>query len=295
MTESLQNIKIQRLVNFSPGDIPVDVLRLDLLHPIVSGNKWFKLRYHLEEAIATGKTTVATFGGAWSNHIVATAFAAAEAGLGSVGLIRGDQTASLSPTLQDARNYGMELVFVDREAYRDKEALKRARNQPEMYWIMEGGYGPLGAKGAGEILGTVDTSAYTHILCAAGTGTMMAGLINASGSGQTIEGISVLKNNLDLENDITLLLNDPGSSRFHLHHSYHFGGYAKQTALLFDFMKGFWATQLIPTDLVYTSKLLFGTKDLLLNNYFPAGSRLLVIHSGGLQGNRSLPTGKLPF
>ena len=295
MPESLQNIKIQRLVNFSPSDTPVDILRLDLLHPVVSGNKWFKLRYYLEEAVSTGKTKVATFGGAWSNHIVATAFAAGEAGLSSVGLIRGDETTPLSPALQDARKYGMELVFVDREAYRDKEALKCSLDQPGTYWIMEGGYGQNGAKGAGEILHTVDTSEYTHILCAVGTGTMIAGLINTAATTQKIEGVSVLKNHLGLEKEIRALLSNPDSDRFHLHHAYHFGGYAKQTPVLFDFMKDLWTRQLIPTDLVYTAKLLFATKELLTDNYFPATSRLLVIHSGGLQGNRSLPAGKLPF
>ena len=295
MTESLPNIKIQRLVNFSPGNIPVDILRLDLLHPVVSGNKWFKLRYHLEEAIGTGKKKIASFGGAWSNHIVATAFAAAKAGTRSLGLIRGEDTSPLSPTLQDARSYGMELVFVSREDYRNKEALKQAWNLPDTYWIMEGGYGHTGAKGAGEILKTADTMGYTHILCAVGTGTMMAGLINEAQAGQQIEGISVLKNHTGLEKDVRNLLNDPGSNHFHLHHAYHFGGYAKQTPALFSFMQECWSTQLIPTDLVYTSKLLFATRDLLLTNYFPPGSRLLVIHSGGLQGNRSLPAGKLPF
>ncbi len=295
MIESEQNIKIQSLSGFTAKPIPVDILRLDLVHPVVSGNKWFKLRYHLLEAAARGSTTLATFGGAWSNHIVATAFAAAAAGLKSKGLIRGDADTALSPALQDARSYGMELVFVTREEYRNKEALKQAHHQPGTYWVMEGGYGTLGAKGAGEILDTVDISGYTHILCAVGTGTMIAGLVNHSRPGQTVEGIPVLKNRMGLARDIRSLLNDPDSHRFRLHHAYHFGGYAKQTQELFDFMQLLWKEQLIPTDIVYTSKLLFAARDLLCKSYFPDDSRLLVVHSGGLQGNRSLPHGKLPF
>ncbi len=295
MPESLQNIKNQRLTNFYPGVIPVDLLRLDLFHPVISGNKWFKLRYHLEELKNNHQTAIATFGGAWSNHIVATAYAAKEAAVPSLGLIRGDETPNLSPSLQDAREYGMELIFVNRGDYRNKEALIQKWDQPGTHWIMEGGYGALGARGAGGILDIIDTTGYTHIVCAVGTGTMMAGLINHAAPGQQVTGIAVLKNNTGLENDIRNLLNDPANHHFSLHHPYHFGGYAKQTEALFDFMKECWSTQLIPTDIVYTSKLLFGARDLLLNNYFPKESKLLIIHSGGLQGNRSLHPGKLPF
>src|SRR6478609_3649215 len=193
MKDRLQNSRIQHLPHFSTKEIGVDILLLDLLHPIVSGNKWFKLQYYLQDAVATGKTTIASFGGAYSNHIVATAFAAKEAGLQSLGYIRGDSSTALSHTLLDAKRYGMKLIFVDREQYRRKEEIIQETNNSAMYWIMEGGYGILGAKGAADILNEIDITPYTHILCAVGTGTMMAGLVKAALPHQPVIGISALK------------------------------------------------------------------------------------------------------
>jgi 1-aminocyclopropane-1-carboxylate deaminase len=294
MQENLQNIKIQRLINFSSETIQVDVLRLDLFHPIISGNKWFKLQFYLEEAIRLGKKSIATFGGAYSNHIVATACAANELGLESLGLIRGNEEGS--GTLEEAKKYGMKLVFINREEYRNKELIKQVWDAEDRYWIMEGGYGVKGAEGAAEILAVSDTTHYSHILCAVGTGTMMAGLIKTATPKQQVTGISVLKNHLELENEIrSLLTATENKKHFTLNHDYHFGGYAKQTEPLFTFMKALWLTEAVPTDIVYTSKLLYGVQDLLKRNYFPAGSNILIIHSGGLQGNRSLQEGILPF
>jgi len=206
--ESLQNITIQHLPFFSAKNVPVDILRLDLLHPIVSGNKWFKLQYYLQDAIAGKKNIIATFGGAYSNHIVATAYAAKEAGLQSMGYIRGENPGKLSATLQDAVKYGMQLAFVDREMYRDKELIIQQNHDPQFYWIMEGGYGNLGSKGAADILKVIDTSGYSHILCAVGTGTMLSGLIRASLPGQEVTGISVLKNHFGLEEEVDALLDE---------------------------------------------------------------------------------------
>ncbi len=296
MRGNLQNIKIQQLTTASANNIRVDLLRLDLLHPVVSGNKWFKLRFYLEEALVLGKKTIASFGGAYSNHIVATACAANGLGLKSMGFIRGSSTEDNSPTLAEARQYGMELHFVNREDYRNKTALKIQFDSQEIYWIMEGGYGIKGALGAAEILNIADTSEYTHIVCAVGTGTMMAGLIKNAKPGQQVTGISVLKNHYGLEKEIRCLLTETENKKhFILHHDYHFGGYAKQTAALFDFMKELWQKEKVPTDIIYTSKLLYASFDLLKKHYFPAGSRVLIIHSGGLQGNRSVPADKLPF
>ncbi len=296
MRENLQNIQIQALASFSTEKVAVDILRLDLIHPVVSGNKWFKLQYYLAEALELGKTSVATFGGAYSNHILATAFAASESGFQSLGLIRGEPPEMLSPTLQEAAGYGMQLVFIDRNAYRDKETLRKKWDLPGRYWIMEGGYGFTGARGAGDILTIFDTTAYSHILCAVGTGTMLAGLVNAAQPGQQVLGISVLKNQATLAEEVRYLLrNIQMKKKVILNHAYHFGGYAKQTNALFDFMKELWNTEGLPTDIVYTSKLLYAARDLVSKDYFPAGSRVLIIHSGGLQGNRSLPIGKLPF
>lgn len=296
MRENLQNIHIQPLKSFSTEHTTVDLLRLDLFHPVISGNKWFKLQFYLQDAVKLGKRSIATFGGAYSNHIVATAFAASELGLQSLGLIRGDEPGVTTPTLQEAANYGMELIFLSRASYRNKAAVQQTWNKEQMYWIKEGGYGEKGALGASEILKIADTSRYTHIACAVGTGTMMAGLINGADNHQQVLGISVLRNHLGLEKEVYTLLNKPESSAdFAIYHDYHFGGYAKQTPALFDFMKEIWFSEGIPTDIVYTSKLLYGIRDLVQKNHFGLGSRVLVIHSGGLQGNRSVSAGILPF
>jgi 1-aminocyclopropane-1-carboxylate deaminase len=296
MIESLQKNSVQRLRSFSAKDMPVDILRLDRLHPVVSGNKWFKLKYYLQDALAQQKTTIASFGGAYSNHIVATAFAAREAGLGSIGFIRGEATPLRSPTLQQAMDYGMKIIYVDRETYRHKAFIRERYSDPGYYWVMEGGYGELGSRGAADILRVADTSSYTHILCAVGTGTMLSGLVRAALPEQQVTGISVLKNNAIIEAETRLLLGEEYKSKpFSINHDYHFGGYAKHPESLIHFMKELWDAEKLPTDIVYTSKLLFAAKDLLLKTIFPPRARILLIHSGGLQGNRSLPPGTLPF
>eukprot|EP01136_Pigoraptor_vietnamica_P021346 Opistho-1_new@6008 len=207
MYAKLQNIRVQSLPHFSSEKVQTEILRLDLLHPIVSGNKWFKLKYYLEEACSGGHHTIATFGGAYSNHIVATAYAAKEAGMQSRGYIRGERPVRLSPTLQQSKELGMELVFVSREQFRMPENIMQASPETGVYWVQEGGYGLLGAKGAGDILSSADTNDFTHIICAIGTGTMLAGLIQSARQEQQLIGISVLKNHLGLEQEVTSLLN----------------------------------------------------------------------------------------
>ncbi len=287
-------ITIQQIPGLSTGDITTDILRLDELHPVVSGNKWFKLQYYIADALAKGKDTIATFGGAYSNHIVATAYAAQEAGLKSIGYIRGESAPS-QPSLDEAIQYGMDIRFVDRESFKQKRTLIQQEHQPGWHWIMEGGYGPIGAKGAADILRSAETGSYTHILCAVGTGTMMAGLVKAAVTGQQVIGIPVLKHP-SIEKEVSDLLTKAEKDKaFSLLHDYHFGGYAKHPEQLVNFMNTLWESDQIPTDIVYTSKLLFAAQDLVSNQYFPAGSRLLLVHSGGLQGNRSLPAGRLAF
>lgn len=296
MRENLEKVTIQHLYSFSTQHVKVDILRLDLLHPVVSGNKWFKLQYYLQDAITQNKDTIATFGGAYSNHIVATAYAAREAGLQSIGFIRGERPARLSVTLLDAINYGMNLVFTDRTLYRDKTTIMQSADKHNYYWVMEGGYGQLGSKGAADILRVTDTHDYSHILCAVGTGTMLSGLISASLPGQELIGISVLKDNMALEKEVLSLLNEEDRAKpFSILHDYHFGGYAKHPQELTGFMRDIWEKENLPTDIVYTSKLLFAVKDLMAANRFPTGARILLIHSGGLQGNTSLPPNTLPF
>jgi 1-aminocyclopropane-1-carboxylate deaminase len=289
----IQNIEAEWLTN---KQLSLDVLRLDKLHPIVSGNKWFKLKYYLDEASTLKKTTIATFGGAWSNHIIATAFAAKEAGLKSIGIIRGEKPQDLSYTLDMAAEYGMELHFVTREQYRRKEEIFENYSHNNLYWIEEGGFGITGAKGAGEILKITDTSAYTYIIAAVGTGTMLAGLISSANSNQTIIGISSMKGNHSIEQKVKQLIsNQAFEASFEINHDYHFGGYGKHPLPLIHFINEVYFKHNLPLDIIYTGKTFFAVKDLAEKSFFKPGSKLLMIHSGGLQGNMSLPVKVLAF
>jgi 1-aminocyclopropane-1-carboxylate deaminase len=287
-------IRVEPLSSLYKFYTTVDVLRLDLLHPVVSGNKWFKLQPYINDALQLGKKTIATFGGAYSNHIVATAAACRDCGLQSMGVIRGERPAHLSPTLLEALSYGMELFFVSRDDYR-KRHLPPEVQAADAYVVNEGGHGALGAQGAAAILQQTLTNAYTHILAAVGTGTTLAGLALAATDGQETWGIPVLKNNFSLENEISELLPGEEKKEFRLVQGYHFGGYAKSSGELFRFMNRWHSETGIPSDFVYTGKLFFAMDDLLKKREFPEGSRILAIHSGGLQGNRSLPKGTLIF
>ena len=241
---------------------------------------------------------ILTFGGAFSNHIVATAAAAKANGLASIGIIRGERGTLSSPTLEDAAAFGMDLQFLPRDQYKTKQlpsSLFETYSPDDVYMIAEGGYGKLGAAGAMDILEQVDKAAYTHIIAAVGTGTMLAGLTLASLPHQQVLGIPVLKNCASLQAEIDALLPAEKRGKYSLIGDYHLGGYAKRTPELIRYMNEWYISTGIPSDFVYTGKLFFAVQDLAWNNYFPSGSRLLVIHSGGLQGNRSLPKQTLIF
>lgn len=294
----LKNCRVDAITSLSKFHTTVDVLRLDLIHPVVSGNKWFKLKNYLKDAELSHKKTIVTFGGAYSNHIVATAVATKAMRLKSVGIIRGEKPNLLSHTLENALHHGMELYFVSRENYKNKKVpteifLKNSKE--EMYVINEGGYGAKGVEGAKEILKFIDVSNYTHILAAVGTGTTLAGLIEASLPHQKVIGISVLKNYFSLAQEIENLISTENRKRFMLLHDYHFGGYAKHPKTLIDFMNEWFLQTTLPSDFVYTGKLFYAANDLIQKNFFGEESRMLIIHSGGLQGNNSLPEGTLIF
>ena len=282
--------------------IDVDVLRLDKIHSIVSGNKWFKLKYEIAYAKANGYDRVMSFGGAFSNHILALAYTAKSEGLQSVGLIRGEIDPQSSPTLKDALHYGMELISIGRKEFREKtreDFLEKLKSDlPGTLMIPEGGYGIRGAKGAAEILRlqSVNAVEYSHILCAVGTGTLMAGIINAAAPGTVVLGIPVMKGNMNLINEVKVLLSDRDHpAEFSLLNDFHFGGYAKYSPGLIRFMNEFYHHTQIPTDFVYTAKLMYATQQLCKDGRIEKGSRVLVIHSGGIQGNRSLQPGTLDF
>ena len=290
---TLQTPILQQLDDLYPS-VKVDVLRLDLVHPVISGNKWYKLQAYLEDARLKNCSAIVSFGGAWSNHILAVAAACKASGFKSYGIIRGEKPAIPSATLQNAESAGMELVFVTRKAYQEKTIPKKFTGE-NYYIIPEGGYGPPGTIGIAAVMRSFLQGDHTHIIASVGTGTMMAGIVKAARSGQQVLGISSMKNNTELAAAINALLPIALHNQFTIDHQYHFGGYGRQQQALFDFMNHWYRQTGIPTDIVYTGKLFYAVNDLIEKSSFPPGSRLLVVHSGGLQGNRSLPKGTLIF
>ena len=282
---------------FKKAGVSVDVLRLDKIHTIVSGNKWFKLKYYLEELLLESKKGIMTLGGPYSNHLLATAFVCKQSGLSSIGIVRGGEPQAYSNTLKDAQSYGMQLQFVSRRQYIDDEFIERVRHSyPDFLFVEEGGRGKPGVKGAEEILHLTAQDHHTHVICAVGTGTMMAGIINSSDPAQLIVGIPVIKLGNYNANSISEFISNNGNSKnFLLKYDYHFGGYGKRSTELIRFMNYLYDGHRIPTDFVYTGKLFYATMNLIESGFFELGSKILLIHSGGLQGNRSLISGTLHF
>ncbi|MBS1920363.1 MAG: 1-aminocyclopropane-1-carboxylate deaminase [Bacteroidetes bacterium] len=291
---SFQNITTDFINDpvFIEKNIEVAILRLDKIHPVISGNKWFKLQLYIEEAKRLQKKTIVTYGGAWSNHIIAAAAACKDNDFNSIGIIRGEKPAKISTTLFYAQGFGMILFYTSRDDFKNKKVPEAVTGE-DLYVIPEGGYGMLGANGAATILNHCEKKYFSHFCCAVGTGTMMAGLIQSTSKDQQVTGISVMKNNNELEIKIKSLLQ--AEKQFRLFHEYHFGGYAKYTPELITFMNNFYKQTNIPLDFVYTGKLIFAVFDLVQQNFFPPKSKLLLIHSGGLQGNASLEKGTLIY
>ncbi|MEY3821108.1 MAG: hypothetical protein RL337_1289 [Bacteroidota bacterium] len=274
----------------------ISILRADLIDPVVSGNKWFKLQFYVSDAIAAGKTTLATFGGPYSNHIVATSKYGASMGLQTVGFIRGEKPTTLSPTLTDAMENGMTLHFISRAEFLDYDKIMKENMHADWAWIPEGGYGIKGAEGASTLLKIKNTLSFDTIICAVGTGTMMAGIIKAAAPHQKIIGISVLKNNFSIDTEINALLTTEESKKnFEIIHGYDFGGYAKHTPALIKYMNECYKNMEVPLDFVYTAKLMYAVGDLGTKGKFKPLSKILLIHSGGLQGNRSFKKGTLNY
>ena len=269
---------------FDEQELKVFIKRDDLIHPIISGNKWRKLKYLLKQAQTTNKTHLVTFGGAYSNHLLATAAAAAKFGFKATGIVRGEEVNN--DTLFLCRLHGMNLLFVDRDSYRDKQHLfeKHFGTDDEAFFINEGGASPQAAKGCSELIDEL-TEPYDHIFCAAGTGTMSAGILNGlqnKGLSTQLNVIPVLKKGGFVGDEINKLLLTPAD--YHLHTGYHFGGYGKVTDELITFIKNFIATTGILIDPVYTGKMLYAIYDLAAKKHFEPGSSILAIHSGGIWG-----------
>lgn len=285
---------IQELSNplLAQKQVKAFVLRLDLIHPSIGGNKFFKLKYNIEQAKAEGKKTILSFGGAYSNHIAALAAAGHEFGLSTIGVIRGEElNPESNATLSLAKQNGMRFHFVDRETYRRKseqafiESLKDKFG--DFYLVPEGGSNELAVKGCMEIKDYIPVE-FNTIMCACGTGGTIAGISLSLNQHQKAIGIPVLNGAEFLVNDIEKLQIKSGHKPITplLIHDYHFGAYAKTSEELIEFMNSFESEFAIPLDKIYTSKLFFGFFDLLKKDYFEPNTCIILVHTGGLQGNQ---------
>lgn len=266
------------------------VKRLDLVHPYVSGNKWYKLKYNLAAARQLGHQTLLTFGGAFSNHVYATAAAGRLFGFRTIGLIRGEAHLPLNPVLQFAAGCGMQLHYIDRQTYQQKHTdpfIQQLTAQfGPFYLLPEGGSNALAVQGCAEILADLPAPV-DYVCCACGTGSTLAGLLagadaNHLGQAQFL-GFPVLKGGDFLASAIADLVGKP-VERLTLLTQYHFGGYAKTKPALQAFIAQFMAQHPIPLEPVYTGKLFYGVYDLLQQGYFFNGAKVLVVHSGGIRG-----------
>ncbi len=274
------------------------VKRDDLNHPLVQGNKLRKLKYNFKQAIDENYTTVATFGGAWSNHILATATAANYCGLNSVGFIRGEELKSnrskWSTTLQSAEQKGMRLVFLNRQDYRLKymapivqAVLRESYNK--VYLVPEGGSNLLAIKGVEEIIEELkqQMDEPTHIISACGTGGTLAGLIDGvakQGWKTKVLGIPVLKGGEFLQQEIQSLSTQFKRIEWKLYCDYHAGGYAKMDNKTLEFAHNFTKNTRIKLDKIYTAKVFYAAYDLIKKGEIPEDSKVVILHTGGLQG-----------
>jgi 1-aminocyclopropane-1-carboxylate deaminase len=266
--------------------VTLAIKRLDSVHPQISGNKFFKLKYNFAAAQQQGLKQVLTFGGAYSNHIAATAYAAHLFGMQSIGIIRGEELAhkALNPTLQTAQDFGMQLQFVSREMYRQKQSadfIQQLQAEfPNSYIIPEGGTNPLAIQGCTEILSPTDLENFDLICCAAGTGGTIAGLIEASAAHQQVLGFSALKGDF-LTQDVKQWT---ARRNWRITDEFCQGGYAKTTPELMQFIQEFETAYSIPLEQIYTGKMLFGIQQMILRGEIKPEQRVLILHTGGLQG-----------
>ncbi|WP_026976523.1 1-aminocyclopropane-1-carboxylate deaminase/D-cysteine desulfhydrase [Flavobacterium tegetincola] len=295
-------LKVKNQFAFSDKERNIDVYikREDLIHPFVSGNKFRKLKYNLAEAKKQNCTTLLTFGGAFSNHIAAVAFAGKFEGLKTIGIIRGDELAEKindNPTLKFASENGMQFEFVSRDIYRNKTdkafLLSLKEKFGDFYLIPEGGTNELAVKGCTEIL-TEEDKKFNYIVSAVGTGGTIAGIIKSSLSNQQVLGFPALKGDF-LQNEIRNFVSE---TNWQLVNGFEFGGYGKVTPELITFMNDFYAETQILLDPIYTAKMVFGVRSLIKDGFFADNSRILMIHTGGIQGiagiNNLLEKKKLP-
>ncbi len=274
----------------SNKSIEVYLQREDLIHPFVNGNKYYKLKYNLKKAKEKNFDTLLTFGGAYSNHIYAVSAAAKLFGFNSIGIIRGEEYKPLNPTLQFAVNNEMKLHYLDRKTYRkrtDPEFRKEIAKQfGDVYIIPEGGTNELALKGTAEILDNIEVE-FDYLCSAVGSGGTLAGLITGLNGKKNAIGFSALKGGKYLTETINELLSNSSIRQFdnwQIQSDYHFGGFAKINHELIDFMEWFRSENEILLEPLYTGKMIYGINDLITKNYFPKNSKIVAIHTGGLQG-----------
>jgi 1-aminocyclopropane-1-carboxylate deaminase/D-cysteine desulfhydrase-like pyridoxal-dependent ACC family enzyme len=271
----------------SNAGISLRMWREDLNHPFISGNKWWKLKYNLETARKEGHTQVLTFGGAYSNHLYATAAAAHELGFKSIGIVRGEETLPLNATLVFCKSKGMHLHYISRGQYREKDSeafIQWLRKEfGEFYLIPEGGTNAHAIKGCEEWAHRIrEVEDFDYLCLPVGTAGTMAGMVNVL-TDKSIIGFSSLKGGDFLKEKMKQWLTHD-INNWQIRTEYHFGGYAKVKSDLLNFIIDFEKEYQIPIDPVYTSKMMYGVFDLIQQNTFERGSKILVVHTGGLQG-----------
>ena len=284
---------------FEQRQIRFFIKREDLTDEFISGNKFYKLKYNLIEAEKLRYKTLLTFGGAYSNHIHATAAAGKKYGFNTIGVIRGEEHLPLNPTLSSAQENGMLIKYINRKSYRNKydESLIQTFKEKfgDFYLIPEGGSNHLAIKGCAEIIPGIKTD-FNFVCSACGTGGTLAGLVLGLDSKSFALGFSVLKGGSFLNQNLLTLLSHYQKERlnnFQINLDYHFGGYAKKNIELNNFCTKFYEQHNIQIEPIYTGKMLFGIFDLINKNYFPTNSVIVAIHTGGLQGLQGLKQRKM--
>ena len=279
--------------------VSLSIMRLDKIHQSVSGNKLFKLHFYVENCLKTTHKTMLTFGGAYSNHLAATAYLCKIKNIKCIGVVRGLAPKKLSHTLEYCKANGMILEFVDYETYKNTSNvsfIKFIENKYEAFTLVpEGGYGIDGAKGAALIMDLLKNKNATHICTSVGTATTLAGLIMNCDFVDKIIAVPAIKNMDDIENRLKALNVNYSKEKLAIFPEYHFGGYAKHTPQLLEFMNNFYTTHKIPLDFIYTSKMIYAIFDKIKVGYFSKGSKIICLHTGGLQGNLSFAANTLIF
>ena len=277
-----QQIFSERYLN---DEIEVFIKRLDLIDPFISGNKLFKLKHNVDRALLEEKNMLITFGGAFSNHILATAAYAKKKNIDCLAIVRGEEYSELNPLLALAKEYGMNFCFVSRKEYAKRNdnnyISELIRKYKKAFIVPEGGNNKLGVLGAEEILETQDKS-FDYIICPIGTGATLSGIVNSSNRSQKVIGINCINDTKDINKNISQKTN---KNNWEIINEFNFGGFAKFDNLLTEYLKKFKLNYKITLDLNYTTKMFFGFEKLIERRYFHRKSKVLLIHTGGTYGN----------